>query len=237
MKITDIRDECYRMLEINAGVTVSDSVKADCANALNRALQVMNLAGKDYFLMETLTQALTIGVSEYVMAAAIQRVIGPVRLQGGSHLRELRSRGQYDGFGLYFQGASSMAVTSGTPVAYFLESSRSTSGADSVTLTLCIAPAPVASGTVEFDAIKEPAAYTAANMSDTNTTVPVAHQYVETLLVPLVRYFLSRSRYFTNAGKLPLIEADYQAAMSAMGLADPVQNTTRKTNPDLEEAA
>jgi hypothetical protein len=237
MIITGIRDECYRMLEINAGVTVSDAVKADCANALNRALQTMNLAGKDYFLAESITQAFAIGTAEYALSSTIQRVIGPVRLQGGAHLRELRSRGQYDGFGMYLQGASSMAAVSGTPVAYFLESSRSTSGADSVTLTLCLAPTPNASGTVEYDAIKEPTAYTAANMSEGTVTVPVAHQYVETILIPLVKYFLSRSRFFTSADKLPLIEDDYQAAMAAMGLAEPVQNATRKTNPDIEEAA
>ena len=342
MIITGIRDEGYRMLEINSGVTVSDAVKADLSNALNRSLQTMNLAGKDYFLAEALTQALSSGTAEYALASTIQRVVGPVRLHGGGHLRELRSRGQYDGFGIYFHGETSPGAVSGTPEAYFLEAVRSAamttaeatgnivvagagtvevngtytlggtyngknfyvlntsplytiqwsgsawsilvnpptlqvpvvtyyssssavstpdlatgwtqvsgsapvptvsaemstpSGqADSVTITLCLAPTPNASGTVEFDAIKEPPVYTAANMSDGAVSVPVAHQYVETILIPLFRYFLSRSRFFTNADKIPMIEADYKAALEAMGLGDPVQNATRKTNTGDEEA-
>jgi hypothetical protein len=344
MIITGIRDEGYRMLEINSGVTVSDAVKADLSNALNRSLQTMNLAGKDYFLAEALTQALSSGTAEYALSSTIQRIVGPVRLQGGGHLRELRSRGQYDGFGIYFHGETSPGAVSGTPEAYFLEAVRSAamttaeatgnivvsgagtvevngtytlggtyngknfyvlntspiytiqyatgawsimvnpptpqvapityygsgltsaatpdlatgwtavSGAgpvptvsaemstpsgqaDSVTLTLCLAPTPSENGVIECDVIKEPTAYTAANMSDGAVSVPVAHQYVETILIPLFRYFLSRSRFFTNADKLPMIEADYKAALEAMGLGEPVQNATRKTNPQDEEAA
>ena len=109
--------------------------------------------------------------------------------------------------------------------------------ADAAKISLCLAPTPNANATLEFDAILEPTEYSAADLSDSAVSVPVAHKYVEEILLPLVRYFLTRSRFFTNADKLPMLEADYKAAMDSMGLGEPVQNVTRKTNPQLEEAA
>lgn len=237
MTITGIRDEEYRLLDINAGVTVSDDVKADCANALNKALQMMSLAGGDFFLSESVTQAITANTATYTLGATIQRVIGPVRMSGGEHLRELRNKGQYQGYGTYLAGGTTMTAAAGSPRAFYLDTNKATTGADAVEIVLCLCPAPAADGSVVFDVIKEPTAYTAANLDTGTTTIPVAHQYTESILIPLVKYFLSRSRFFTNSDKLPLIETDYHAALAALGLADPVENPVRKTIPDLEEAA
>lgn len=232
MKITGIRDDLYNLLDINAGVTVSDAVKADCANALNQALQQLNLSKDEYFLSEEITQALTIGTANYALEDTIQRVVGPVRIVGGPHLREIRSKGQYEGFSYYLDGA-----TSGAPRAYFLDSRKASSGGDAVAITLYLAPAPAEAGSVKLDVIKDITAYTAANMADTDKTVPVAHQYVESLLLPIARYYLTRSRFFTNTAKLESLAEDYQAAMVAIGLAEPVSNPVRKTKPALEEAS
>jgi hypothetical protein len=341
MNITGIRDDAYRLLDINSGTTVSDDVEAEVVNSLNRGLQTMSLSGKDYFLAEPLTQAVVSGTAEYLLDYGVQRIVGPMRLQGGHHLRELRSKGQYEGFNAYFSGGLTMGPVSGTPLAYFLETERApaltvaeatgnivvagaggstlngiyipvgnyfakstgpginiermtvgdvtgwaiitrnsftpsvyyyaaatisqipsdgltwqvysgatapaptvtaemttpSGQADAAKISLCLAPTPNANATLEFDAILEPTEYSAADLSDSAVSVPVAHKYVEEILLPLVRYFLTRSRFFTNADKLPMLEADYKAAMDSMGLGEPVQNVTRKTNPQLEEAA
>lgn len=340
MNITGIRDDGYRLLDINPGTTVSDYVRADLSNALNAALQTLSLAGPEYFLAEEMTQSIVAGAAEYPLASAIQRITGPVTLSGVGVLRELRNQTQYAEFSSLFGVASP-----GTPIAYFINASRGTvqhvpdgeygdivvtgagtsaangtyqhitfflglplfckagtdpyvssivwSGSDwhifgsagnslyrsasnvdrpdaatgwvamdgtlppptltyqyqmpamatitpspdSVAMTLCLAPTPNANGTLAWNAIREPTSYTAANMDNAGTTIPVAHQYVETLLLPIFRWFLTRSRYFSAADKLPMLEADYKLALGAIGLGEPTQNPTRRTSPTMEEAA
>lgn len=100
--------------------------------------------------------------------------------------------------------------------------------ADSVRIRLHVAPTPKEADTLTLDAIKEPPAYTMADLCGNSPVPPVPHKYHESILLPLCRMNITTNPHFArHKDKLPQIEADYLRALTLLGLADP-----RRPKPD-----
>jgi len=93
---------------------------------------------------------------------------------------------------------------------------------DSVKLRLHVIPKPSATDTLTLNVVNEPPVYAAADLCGTSPVPPVPHKYHESILLPLVRKNVTLCDLFVrHSAKLPLIEADYQRALTLLGLADP----------------
>jgi hypothetical protein len=95
---------------------------------------------------------------------------------------------------------------------------------DNVKTTIFLAPA---AGTTTpdllIDAILEPPTYTVANLCD-DTVPPVPHKYHESILVPLVRYNVTMTKYFRQqegSNLLGQLKEDYARALQLLGLNNP----------------
>jgi hypothetical protein len=95
---------------------------------------------------------------------------------------------------------------------------------DNVKTTIFLAPA---AGTTTpdllIDAILEPPTYTVANLCD-DTIPPVPHKYHESILVPLVRYNVTMTKYFRQqegSNLLGQLKEDYARALQLLGLNNP----------------
>ena len=150
----------------------------------------------------------------------VQRVQGNASISGRS-LRPLGSKDEVDNFTLYYGGSE--------PIGFLVESLR-TAGADSLAMTLYLAPAPSGNTTVKLDVTKNPPRFDAADLLS-GVIIPLPHKWVETLFVPIVRKWASAD------GKMPgslrqeqiaEINGQFETAKQILGLANISPETTQK---------
>jgi hypothetical protein len=225
MTIRQIFNDGLSMLGIQNQDTSPQTARDHVLQDITAALQLMQMAGEEFYCREEATVNLVIGTGYYDLPAAVQTVLGPVRLSAGHSLLGLASRRQLDDFGPLFLGASG-AVANAIPMAYFVEALRVSAASDGegCKVRLHVVPKPAAADTLTVNVINEPPVYTSAHLSGTSPTPPVPHKYHESILLPLVRMNVTTCDLFArNAAKYPMIEADYQRALTLLGLADPRQ--------------
>jgi hypothetical protein len=188
---------------------------------INGALQLMQLAGEDFYSREEISVTIPENAISVALDASIQRVLEPVTLSTGDNLISLTTRSQYQDFGALYMGKTA-PLDPGLPIAFFVEGTRA-SASDNVGLRLYVVPAPETSVSVILPVIKEPPTYSVADISNASVIPPVPHKYHETILRPLVRYGMASSSFLSesDAGRLPELRADYQRALSLLGMAAP----------------
>jgi len=235
MTIKDVRDDLYRKLDIETSAAAPLYIREDVAQAINSALQTMRMAGPDYFTAEWIDVALSGGTAAYVLDQDVQRVEGPVRTSSGLILRPLNSRTSYDTFNQTVLGNTAASGDQGTPLAYYVENEAQRED-DSVKITLLIAPTPDTSYTLKVNVTKEPPRIAGEDFCDDPLpTLPVPHQYVETLFLPIARYHVTRSHWFKSKDSEARLQADYETALVALGLASPDTNPVRHSRRSFEE--
>jgi hypothetical protein len=189
---------------------------------INGALQLMQLAGEDFYSREEIPLTIPEGSASVAMSEAVQRVLEPVRLAAsGRALIRLETRTQYQDFGALYYGTTA-ELDPGTPVAYFVEGTRAL-GADSVSLRFHVVPKPEEATALIVPVVQEPPNYSVADLTNPAVIPPVPHKYHEMILRPLVRHAMTTSSFYSesDAGRLPDIRADYQRALSLLGLSAP----------------
>jgi hypothetical protein len=221
------------------GVSTSDTPPAaalqDATDALNRAMQTLWLADQDgskgYFTREKLAVSLNAAQDVLPLDTTIQVVLGPIYdTTSGLALRLLATRTEYDLYAqLYQRPGSPNAMPPGPPLACYVERLRGASAAAAITMNLLIRPTPAAGTTLQVHVIRIPIIYTTSQMTPGSTGVPnppVPDAYIESLLLPLARWFLASSRYFGEPEKAEAYQADAQRALVQLGLADPAPPST-----------
>lgn len=216
LRQVDVRDSLLRTLGIEAVGSASAYVLADVLAAMNFAQQTLWMAGPDYFTRTQIDVALVAGTAVYTLADSVQSVLGPLRLPSGRTLRAIESRAEFDNFGLLYLGQNSPTVAAGTPLAYFVENLNQTAN-DPVKIKLHVVPAPdaTAAGTATLDGVADCTLFATADLASANV-LSVAHQYTESLFMPLARKAITRSNYFSASDLKASIEADYLDALTAL---------------------
>jgi hypothetical protein len=157
------------------------------------------------------------------LPASVQRTMGSARIAARS-LRPLESKEQVTEFSSIYGGA--------LPLAYYVESLRDTV-ADSLAMTLYLAPAPSEETTVTLDVTHEPPRWSSADLL-VGTVIPLPHKWAETIFMPLVRKWAagdSRMPKSYRAAQIQEIDAQYNAARQMLGLAD-IEPRTAKDNKE-----
>jgi hypothetical protein len=199
-----------------APVFMRDRALAD----INGALQLMQLAGEDFYSREELSITIPANTASVALPSAVQRVLEPVRMNNRPLIR-LETRSQFQDFGALYFGTLT-TLDPAPPVAYFIEGTR-TAGSDPVALRFYVVPTPDASVALTVPVVQEPPTYVVADLANTAIVPPVPHKYHESILRPLVRFGMATSSFYSesDAGRLPDLRADYQRALSLLGMAAP----------------
>lgn len=191
----------------------------DVIIALNAAGQMLQRAGEDFFTRQQLTIFIGAGTAAYAVTQQVQNVLGPVRLNGNVPLAALLSRGELDQFDRIFLGQADYGAGPGTPIAYWIESLNNAAGmGDIEQYNLWLAPVPIAAGFVIMEGVDIFPAITPANIGAT-TLLPVAHNYAESIFLPIARLFVTRSSSFSRPDLLKLITDDATTALQQLGSA------------------
>lgn len=220
LTLRDIFEDALQLIDIESASLSALDTRAFVIRAINSGLQTLLLSGRDYFTKETETLYLSDGVAIYVLPQSVVNVIFPARLSDGAPIRELMNRGEADMFPQLYLGSSYAVTQRGKPMAAFVER-KHVSGNDPTQATVIFAPTPNGAYTAEFSVSRTPPVYTLDQVSAPSPTVPVAHQFAESLLLPLVRWQMRVSRLFRANDMIPQLKADFDAAQEMLGLADP----------------
>lgn len=237
MTLKELRDNVSRVLWLETSANVPDYIWEDVTMAINSALQLMHQSPLDYFRKEEIDVVYSIGETSKDLydEASAQEVIGPVWIPAESNreLHRITDQSEFNQFFQRFHGKTeAAAVSDGHPEAsyYFVQTRRSyseNSGQDSSQCNLLIKPAPTAEITLRLIVSKAAAVFTVATITNLvgAEVTPVPADNVETILLPLARWYATRSHFFFEKDKLELINADAQRAMTSLQVSDPELGT------------
>lgn len=193
---------------------------------INTAIQQIQQAGEDYFGRETIDVPLVADQDDYDLDETVQSVLEPIRLDDGTLLRKLTSRGQLFQFGQLFLDQLDDSVTDATPLCYYIESKRRNDATfDEVAITLHLAPKP--SSTVagarqlKIPIIRHPSQLVMLDLVAGTSLLPIPHKYVESIFLPMARYNATTSFLFYEKEKIPRYEQEYKRALKLLGIGDP----------------
>jgi len=124
LTVRQIFDDLLGTLGVDNPDTSSASLRTSVLGYIQAGLQLMQLAGEDFYCSEEEAVALLAGTGAYELDSDVQTVLAPVLLANGQPLRQITSRAQWQDFGPLFYGQASRTVPNGTPIAYFVEATK-----------------------------------------------------------------------------------------------------------------
>ncbi|MEM0926625.1 MAG: hypothetical protein AAGJ83_11350 [Planctomycetota bacterium] len=174
------------------------------------------------------------GQPGYQLATGIMRVVGHVQV-GGRPMEEVLNRGVFNRLS-DFSGASSIT---GKPTHYFISNENAGDlKADALRSEMHFFPHPIGTETCTFWAEVEPPSFTACDLDNSATVLPIPHQYIESVLIPIARFRLGASPWLKlDAAQQEQLEQAYFTAMRTIGLSTAVSAAKRKAKAKTEAAA
>jgi hypothetical protein len=244
MNIGAILKDALQVFGFKDVASAPQQAKDRALNDINSTIQQLADAGEDFFTREELDVALLSETESYVLPKNIQTVLKPAKLDDGTILRELTSRGQLLQFGQLFMDELTNEPAGGRPVAYFVESMRDVSDTtgDNVAITVHVVPKPLltsfaaGTSTLVLNVIKEPALFTAGQLTTGTALLEIPHKFIESVFLPLLRYNLSGSYLFQDKNKKPQIDADYERALRLFSKSDPRRDKPEESNAGALQA-
>jgi hypothetical protein len=235
-----VYNDALLVLEIECPKSAPAPLQALVISYINEVVQTIQQGGPDFQTEGILTFNTVAGTASYSLESTLQNVVKPVRLADGTALTELQTRGDYDLFGQVYLGQICATVGQGKPMAFYLNRVENIvpDSADSTVTTMLLAPTPDDVYAVTATVIAEPVRYEVADLTANPVPlIPIAHQYVEAILMPLVRFACTKSNYFKNTGAVAGLTASRDAAMQLLGLADPQTDAAQDVNERKKAAA
>jgi hypothetical protein len=224
LSICDVVSDVLSMWGIFCRKTAPDFAIEAAINITNQSLQMVwnNAEGRNYWTSATVTVTLSAGQSSIDLADDIQNVVGPCRLaENKQPLVPIGTIGELETFSdIYLDGEGAP-----TPLAYYVERMNQTGG-DPAKCVFHV-NSVIDGDDVSFllEVVKEAPRFIVNDLSSC-PVVPIPHRYVESLLLPVVRYQASAFYLFRIADQKPTIDREYQQAMISLGLADPINPKT-----------
>lgn len=231
LSLADTFNACLSVLDVEHPASAPDALRYFVIGQINARVQYMQAAGPDYCTRTKINLNTVAGTASYALSSTLQSVLKPVRI-GGKVAMELLSRGDLDRFGPIYCGNLG-AMANALPWAFYLERLRS-STSDSASVNLWLAPTPDAVYPIEIEGVNEPVHYVVddlAKTGDQTVYVPISHQYVESIFLPLCRMAMTESPYFVRTELIAQLLTASDRAEEMIETANP----QTRSGPDLME--
>ena len=219
------------------GVTPS-YIQDDIAIAVNQAYQVLYLdVPREYrchYTRDFTTVNLLAGQGSYSLAGT-QGLLSPVYYASDSKVLA-GTANKYEILNYHnLIGNACATQIDARPQVYYLERSASVLD-DSTTLTLYVAPTPIAAEVLNLEVERMAPSFTAADFcATTPPPLRMPHDYIESLLLPVATYMVARSAWFDNEEKIEMYREDYQRTLIRAGASDP-QNLAADATHESNDA-
>lgn len=210
----------------------------DFVVAFNAAIQQMRSdlpqEARLHFTRDIEEIELEAGIYIYPLPDSVRAVVSPARLT--SDERQLHPvASQYEI--LHFAALHGGSTAVSRPLVYLVHT-KSQMEADATAIEIWVAPTPTVTDTMKMQVERELTALAAEDFCEsTPATIPVPHQYVESLLVPMICYNMRWSIWFDRKDLIPLIEQDHIIALRRAGMTDPrIPSVAGDTVPGINAA-
>lgn len=219
MSICDVRDDILSMWGILTPCAAPDFAKEAAINIINSSLQLVwnNARDRSYWSSSTLTLTFAADAASQDLPDDIQNVVGPCRRSDNRRpLAPIGTIGELETFSdIYLDGE-----TADEPLAYHVERLNQ-AGNDPAKTVLHVTPTPAEETAFLLEVVLEAPRF---NLGDFTSCpiIPIPHSYVESLLLPVVRYQATAFYLFRKADQKETIDREYQQARISLGLADPL---------------
>lgn len=211
------RDRLMSMLYIDAAASASNAFHQDVAFAINAALQEIHKSPLGSAWSRQIWAFSTApGIGEYTLEPRISNVLGDVRCDN-AHVSECQHEGSFP------ELASRYGVpATGAPRFYHVQRIHGGSlRADATVLQMQLWPAPRRPHSISFDALIEPRNFSACDLDNTETVIPVPEQQVESILLPIAaEYLLLSSKNVTDRVRQAVPTAAARAR-ALLGFSEP----------------
>lgn len=210
-------------------------IRTRVVSDINAALQLM-ATGENYFTAEAITLNIGLATPSAALPEDTLNVSGPILLGDGVPLARIATRGEFDSFSQIYLNTKN-AHAPARPVGVYISEGLRAGADNTVEAVASFVPAPDADYTVSLYISRRPHTYTVADLSGTSPVVPLPHKMAESILLPLVRWNVRTSHFFTSKDMLPSLEADYNAALTQLGLAAPASERATSAALDRKRTA
>lgn len=233
MSLCPVFDEVIGMWGIFHRCSAPNFAKEAAINIINASMQLVwnNAEERNYWSRSTQTITIADTQSSQDLGDDIQNVIGPCRRADNRRpLAPIRTIGELETFSdIYLDGE-----TADEPLAYHIER-KTQSGNDPAKCVFHVVPA-VSGASIQFllEIVKEAPRYSMSDLS-TCPIIPIPHRYVESLLLPIVRYQASAFYLFRKQDRKETIDREYQQASAALGLADPLPGKSKDNKEGMKK--
>lgn len=231
LTISQVRTDLLSKLGIEDPLDAEPLQDQDCLIAINGALQMLQVAGEDFFTREHVVLPFSAGTALFALDTDVQTVIGPARWNDVTPLRALESRGELDQFDRIFLGNANEGTSEGDPLAYWVENIRQGNAGDIVQVNIWLAPRPLIAGDLYVDVVHDAPTYDQADFSAGTAVLPVAQNYVESVFLPIARMLVTRSSQFSRPDILPGLTTDYERAMATLSYVGGFPNAQHPDKP------
>lgn len=213
MTLPDIKQNLLLLLGVEDESDLPDHVANDCLWAVNTTAQLLNVAGDPFWQLAE---------GDFDVVAALT----PVSLLGHSLKRITKADGtplmRCEGIReikqfieVYYGGGAPGAA----PMAYYVDTKSDENG--DLDTKIHFAPAPSETVSVAAQYVPRFTAYAVADLDDDDITPSVGHGYVEMVFLPIARYYMTRSNWFSAQEKQKAIEHDFANAVAVLRSANP----------------
>ena len=231
--VQDVLSEVAILWGLRGACELQEHDRRHALHNLNRAMQVLwnRAPDRKYWTQGSLELTFGEDIGVLDLGNSIQNVVGEASLASGQPLVPVGTITELEQFAALFLDSSSPAA----PVAYYIERMNQ-DGADPARCRIHITPAPAEETVVVVDAVFEPPRF-GVNDIHRNTPIPIPHRYVESLLLPVLRYYAAQ--YWQNQiseEQRRSVEADYREVSGMLGLADPLPGLSGDHRARREEA-
>lgn len=226
MNLKEVKEDVLRKVGIEFPNTAPDYVDEDVLTAINTAGQVLNSAGFPFWKIDKESVDATSDLdstnkiyTKTIDGHSVKRVV--VRLQESKlqFIPLLRSPSEDEVINFHFIYGSDKNAQYKYPLVYFAEY-------DPVENNTIVKIGPEHSVgpnnweiTIEY--VPRFLNYTGADIDNSSIIPDVAHEYVEMVFLPLARFYITRSHWFSYNEMLPKLEQDFTQALSVIKQINP----------------
>jgi len=211
----------------------------DFVVAFNQAIQQLRSdlpqEARLHFTRDTESVTMVPGTYSYDLPDTVRAVVSPARLTSDNRqLHPVATEFEILNFAALHGGSASVS----RPLVYLVHTVKQDE-VDATKIQIWVAPTPTASDTLRVEVERELDIFENEDFcADSAATIPMPHQYVESILVPMVAYNMSRSLWFDKKDLLPVLEADHIVALRRAGLTDPrIPSVTNSAVPGVNAPA
>jgi len=216
MNLPEIKNDLLRKLGIENPSDAPANIIQDVLTALNMAGQLLNASGDPFWLLTTDSVSLSSVVTSKVIDGHSVKI---VRSSDNIPLLRCESLHQLDNYAAIYLGDTGEGPHDAQ--AYYVETKANPADGGDVLVTIHFGPTDLSEETITTTFCPGFVDWVTADLSDDQKSPKVPFAYVETVFLPLARFYMTRSHWFNDTELEARLREDFSNAVTILRQVNP----------------